>query len=109
MKGNSGTESQAAGLISDAQLFVARDQARGNADFALMNNGGARTDLMPAADGTVTFGQIFAMQPFANNVVTKSYTGTEIKALLSSSSPAAHNSAVQAEHADPIGQFSLQL
>ena len=40
-----------------------------------MNNGGARTDLMPEADGTVRFGQIFAMQPFANNVVTKSYTG----------------------------------
>ncbi len=28
------------------------------------------------------FGQIFAMQPFANNVVTKSYTGAEIKAVL---------------------------
>jgi 5'-nucleotidase len=82
MKGCDSGESQAAGLIADAQLFVARDPARGNADFVLMNNGGARTDLLPAADGTVTFGQIFAMQPFANNVVTKSYTGSEIKAVL---------------------------
>jgi len=75
-------ESTAAELIADAQLFVARDPNRGNADFALMNGGGARTDLLPEADGTVRFGQIFAMQPFANNVVTKSYAGAEIKAVL---------------------------
>jgi len=82
MKGGDNMESQAAGLIADAQLFVARDPKRGGADFALMNNGGARTDLLPEADGTVRFGQIFAMQPFANNVVTKGYTGAEIKAVL---------------------------
>jgi 5'-nucleotidase len=75
-------ESTAAELIADAQLFVAKDPQRGNADFALMNNGGARTDLLPEADGTVRFGQIFAMQPFANNVVTKSFTGAEAKAVL---------------------------
>ncbi len=75
-------ESTAAELIADGQLFVARGPGRGNADFALMNNGGARTDLLPDTDGTVRFGQIFAMQPFANNVVTKSYTGAEIKAVL---------------------------
>ena len=77
-----GKESSAAELIADAQLFVARDSNRGSADLALMNSGGARTDLLPAADGTVLFGQIFAMQPFANNVVTKSYTGAELKAVL---------------------------
>ena len=75
-------EGAAAELIADGQLFVAKDPSRGNADFALMNNGGARTDLLPEADGTVRFGQIFAMQPFANNVVTKTYTGAEIKAVL---------------------------
>ena len=77
-----GMESAAAELIADAQLFVAKDPQRGNADFALMNGGGARTDLLPEADGTVRYGQIFAMQPFANNVVTKSYTGAEIMAIL---------------------------
>jgi len=82
IKGTDSTENQAAELIADAQLFVARDPARGGADFALMNGGGARTDLLPEADGTVRFGQIFAMQPFANNVVTKSYTGAEIQAVL---------------------------
>jgi 5'-nucleotidase len=75
-------ESAAAELIADAQLFAAKDPNLGNADFALMNNGGARTDLLPEADGTVRFGQIFAMQPFANNVVTKGFTGAEIRAVL---------------------------
>jgi 5'-nucleotidase len=79
---NIGQEGTAAELIADAQLFVARDPARGNAGMALMNNGGARTDLLPESDGTVRFGQIFAMQPFANNVVTKSYTGAELRAVL---------------------------
>ncbi|WP_162888113.1 bifunctional metallophosphatase/5'-nucleotidase [Sphingomonas mesophila] len=81
-KGNPGEESQAASFIADGQLFVARDPARGKADFALMNNGGARTDLIPAADGTVTYGQIFALQPFANNLVTLSLTGAQVRALL---------------------------
>lgn len=81
-KGEVNEESTAAELISDGQFFVARAPDRGAADFALMNNGGARTDLIPEADGTIRFGQIFALQPFANNLVTKSYTGAEIKAVL---------------------------
>ncbi|HEX6218522.1 MAG TPA: 5'-nucleotidase C-terminal domain-containing protein [Sphingomicrobium sp.] len=105
MKGISRTESQAAGLISDGQLYTARDPARGNADFALMNNGGARTDLLPAADGTVTFGQIFAMQPFANNVVTKSYTGAEVKAVLEQQFASGLNSAANPNLLTPSANF----
>lgn len=105
LKGTSSIESQAAGLISDGQLFVARDPSRGNADFALMNNGGARTDLLPAADGTVTFGQIFAMQPFANNVVTKSYTGAEVKAVLEQQFDSGTNSAARPNLLTPSANF----
>lgn len=105
MKGSEDGESQAAGLISDGQLFVAKDPHRGNADFALMNNGGARTDLLPAADGTVTFGQIFAMQPFANNVVTKAYTGAEIKAVLEQQFASGTNSAAQPNLLTPSANF----
>jgi 5'-nucleotidase len=105
LKGNDAGESQAAGLISDGQLFVARDPARGNADFALMNNGGARTDLTPAADGTVTFGQIFAMQPFANNVVTKSYSGAEIKAVLEQQFASGRNTVAQPNFLTPSANF----
>ncbi len=82
LKGDIDEESTAAELISDGQYFVGRAADKGRADFALMNNGGARTDLTPEADGTVRFGQIFALQPFANNLVTKSYRGAEVKAVL---------------------------
>jgi 5'-nucleotidase len=105
LKGDSGTESQAAGFISDGQLYIARDPVRGNADFGLMNNGGARTDLMPEADGTVRFGQIFAMQPFANNIVTKSYTGAEIKAVLEQQFASGTNSAARPNLLTPSANF----
>jgi 5'-nucleotidase len=105
MKGSDIIESQAAGLIADAQLFVARDPNRGRAEFALMNNGGARTDLLPAADGTVTFGQIFAMQPFANYVVTKSYTGAEIKAVLEQQFASGSNTVEQPNLLTPSANF----
>ena len=82
IKGEINEESTAAELISDGQYYVARAGDKGRADFSLMNNGGARTDLNPEADGTVRYGQIFALQPFANNLVTKAYTGAEVKAVL---------------------------
>jgi 5'-nucleotidase len=109
LKGSDSGESQAAGLISDGQLFVARNPARGRADFALMNNGGARTDLLPAADGTVTFGQIFAMQPFANNVVTKSYTGAEIKAVLEQQFASGTNTAERPNLLTPSANFRFSF
>ena len=81
-KGDVSGESQASELIADGQLYVARDPAKGAAELAFMNNGGARTDLLPGPGGVVTYGQIFAMQPFANNLVTVTLTGADIKALL---------------------------
>ncbi|QIK96275.1 bifunctional metallophosphatase/5'-nucleotidase [Sphingomonas sp. HDW15A] len=81
-KGSISGESQASEFIADGQLFVARNPAKGAADFGFMNNGGARTDLIPGPDGTVTYGQIFALQPFANNLVTISLTGAQVKAVL---------------------------
>jgi 5'-nucleotidase len=104
-----GKEGTAAELIADAQLFVAKDASRGNAEFALMNNGGARTDLLPAADGTVTFGQIFAMQPFANNIVTKSYTGAEIKAVLEQQFASGHNTVEQPNLLMPSANFRFSV
>ena len=104
-----GFESPAAELIADGQLFVARDPARGDADFALMNEGGARTDLLPEADGIVRFGQIFAMQPFANNVVTKSYTGAEIKALLEQIFDSGTNTAARPNFLLPSENFRFSF
>ncbi len=47
-------------LIADAQRNVAK------ADVAIVNNGGIRADL-PA--GTVTYGDLYAVQPFQNRLV----------------------------------------
>lgn len=72
-------ESSLGNLIADAQLAATRSQG---AQLALMNNTGIRNDLIAAADGTVTFGALFAVQPFANQLVTKSFTGAQVRALL---------------------------
>jgi 5'-nucleotidase len=75
-------ESPAAALIADAQLAAAQTPAKGGAQIAFTNATGGRTGLCPKPDGSVSFGQIFQMQPFGNNLVTKSYTGAQLKAVL---------------------------
>ncbi|GAA4039264.1 bifunctional metallophosphatase/5'-nucleotidase [Sphingomonas rosea] len=82
MKDPDDHESSAAELISDAQLAATRAPNRGGAQIAFINASGVRTDLIPRADGTVTYGQIFALQPFGNNLVVKSLTGEQLKRLL---------------------------
>jgi 5'-nucleotidase len=58
------------------------------ADLALMNPGGIRADLVYApsgpadAPGVVTYGEAFTVQPFNNLVVTLTYTGAQLKAVL---------------------------
>lgn len=72
-------ETQLGNLIADAQLAATR--ANG-ADIALMNNTGIRTALTPAEDGTVTFGDIYSVQPFGNTLITRTFTGAQLLALL---------------------------
>ena len=76
------SESPAADLAADAELAAARPTAKGGSQIAFTNATGIRTGLLPKTDGSVTFGQIFQMQPFGNNLVTKSYTGAQLKAAL---------------------------
>jgi len=66
-------------LIADAQL--AATQGAG-AEIALMNPFGIRAALVPAADGAVTFGDIYLAQPFGSALITETLTGAEIKAVL---------------------------
>ena len=68
-------------LIADAQLAATRSAG---AQIALMNVFGIRAPsrIAPSADGSVTFGQLYAVQPFANTLVTQSLTGAELKAAL---------------------------
>lgn len=72
-------EFTAGNLVADAQLAWARKHG---AQVAFINSGGVRADLVPAANGNITFGQIFAMQPFGNNVVAKTLTGAQLLRLL---------------------------
>lgn len=75
-------ESVLGGLIADAQLAATSSPQTGGAQIAFTNAGGLRADIVPAADGGVTYGQLFAAQPFGNSLVVKSLTGRQIRAVL---------------------------
>ena len=75
-------ESPASNLIADAQLSATEAEDRGNADISFINSSGVRTSITPGPGGTVSYGQIFAAQPFGNNLVVKSLTGVQLKMLL---------------------------
>jgi len=66
-------------LIADAQLAATRGAG---AQIAFMNPFGVRASLHPADDHSLTFGQIYAVQPFGNQLVTITMTGAQIKATL---------------------------
>ncbi|MFL9667799.1 bifunctional metallophosphatase/5'-nucleotidase [Variovorax sp. AB1(2024)] len=78
----SSRESVMGNLIADAQLAATKAADKGAAQIAFMNPGGVRADLAPASDGSVTYGQIFAVQPFGNSLVVKTMTGAQIRAVL---------------------------
>jgi len=83
----SGTESPLGRVIADAQLRASDGADEGNAVIAFMNPGGVRADLVYKADttpspGQVTYGDIFTVQPFGNNITVKTFTGQQIKDIL---------------------------
>ncbi len=72
-------ESPLGNLVADAQLASTRDAG---AQFALMNPGGIRSDLVARENGVVTFGDIYSVQPFGNTLVTMTYTGAQVLQIL---------------------------
>lgn len=81
-----GTESPLGDLIADAQLAYGKEQDP-ETDLALMNPGGIRAPLTYAAtgsegDGVVTYAEGFTVQPFANTVNLKDYTGAQLIQIL---------------------------
>ncbi|CAA9453977.1 MAG: 5'-nucleotidase [uncultured Rubrobacteraceae bacterium] len=66
-------ESALGDLIADAQRGFA------GADFAFMNPGGIRADI---ASGEVTYGELFAVQPFDNQVARMELTGEQVYRVL---------------------------
>jgi len=76
------TDSPLGNLLTDAQLAATAAPHAGGAELAFLNSGGVRTALEPGPDGRVTYGQLFALQPFGNTLVVVELTGTQLKALL---------------------------
>ncbi|SEM90400.1 bifunctional metallophosphatase/5'-nucleotidase [Lihuaxuella thermophila] len=70
---NQAGESALGNLIADAQRWKMQT------DFAFMNPGGIRADL-PA--GKVTWGDVFTVQPFNNDLVKMELTGEQIRRVL---------------------------
>ena len=68
--------------IADSQLAATRAPKDGGAVVAFMNPGGVRADLPFKGDGSVTYGDVFAGQPFGNALVVLDMTGTQIKTML---------------------------
>ena len=65
--------------IADAQLAATRDAG---AQIALMNPGGIRAPLPLPDDGQVRYENLFAVQPFYNNLVTMTLTGAQLVQVL---------------------------
>ena len=70
------------GIIADAQLAATRADSNGGAVIAFTNPGGVRADISSREAGAVTYADVFASQPFRNQLVTLTLTGTQIKAML---------------------------
>ncbi len=70
---NSAGESSLGNLIADAQRVTT------DAQFAFMNPGGIRADLDA---GEVSWGDLFTIQPFGNDLVSMDLTGAQVKTLL---------------------------
>lgn len=69
-------QSQMGAVVADAYLAATKGAG---AVMAFTNPGGLRQDLHPAADGRVNFGQVFAVQPFGNTLVTMTVDGATIR------------------------------
>jgi 5'-nucleotidase len=79
---NEAGESPLGDIIADAQLAATRNEKDGGAVIAVTNPGGIRTDIQKQGDGAVTFADVFASQPFRNQLVTLTLTGAQIKDML---------------------------
>ena len=75
-------ESTLGNLIADAHLHSAASPEKGGAVIAFNNPGSLRAPIIPAADGSVKYGELFKAQPFQNDLISMNLTGSQIKALL---------------------------
>jgi 5'-nucleotidase len=79
---NEAGESALGDIVADAQLAATISAAKGGAVVAFTNPGGLRADLAAKDNGVVTYADVFASQPFRNQLVTLTLAGSQIKAML---------------------------
>ncbi|MCD5328505.1 bifunctional metallophosphatase/5'-nucleotidase [Chromobacterium piscinae] len=79
---NAAGESTLGDVIADSQLAASGKKGTAVAEVAFMNPGGIRADLAPAADGSVSYKQVYTVQPFGNTMMTMTLTGQQIDRLL---------------------------
>jgi 5'-nucleotidase len=81
-------EQEMGNLIADAQREATKIEHHGGSKVAFMNPGGVRAHLLfgqisgGEQPGEVTYGELFAVQPFGNSLVVKTCTGQQIYDLL---------------------------
>ncbi len=76
---NRAGESVLGDIVADAQLAATEAEAKGGAVIAITNPGGIRNSILKSGDGTVTYADVFASQPFRNQLVTMTLTGAQLK------------------------------
>src|SRR6202040_3062293 len=79
---NDAGESPLGDIVADAQLAATSDETNGGAVIAVTNPGGIRTDIPKKDAGAVSYADVFASQPFRNQLVTLTLTGMQIKNML---------------------------
>jgi len=81
-----GVESTMGNLVADIYLWATSEYENYGgtvpAQIALMNPGGLRDDLRFEGDGTVTYADVAAVQPFGNTLVTLTLTGAQLEQVL---------------------------
>ncbi|MDB5566615.1 MAG: bifunctional metallophosphatase/5-nucleotidase [Tardiphaga sp.] len=79
---NDAGESPLGDIIADAHLAATSTESTGGAVIAVTNLGGIRANIVRTPDGSVSYGDVFASQPFRNQLVTLTLTGAQIKLML---------------------------
>jgi 5'-nucleotidase len=79
---NNAGESPLGDIIVDAQLVATSAPGNGGAVIAFTNPGGIRIDIAREDEGAVTYADLFASQPFRNQLVTLTLSGKQIKDML---------------------------
>ncbi|MCA9508081.1 MAG: bifunctional metallophosphatase/5'-nucleotidase [Myxococcales bacterium] len=85
---NRAGESTLGKMIADAQLETTNKLSKQESSVAFVNPGGIRTDIVYASssnnegDGKVNFGEVYAVQPFGNSIISMMLSGQQIVDIL---------------------------